>query len=160
MTFFQKYEERAKSFVIPFVENAKKQGLYPYFMELCSEQGPIVNICEQEVIMLGSNNYLSMTTHPKVKEAAKKAIDEYGVGSTGSRLLNGTMDLHNQLEERLAKFFGTESAILFSTGMQANLGALSCLLDEEDWVVSDQQNHGTTKVKITYQPKDEPHTIN
>ena len=143
MTFFQKYEERAKSFVIPFVENAKKQGLYPYFMELCSEQGPIVNICEQEVIMLGSNNYLSMTTHPKVKEAAKKAIDEYGVGSTGSRLLNGTMDLHNQLEERLAKFFGTESAILFSTGMQANLGALSCLLDEEDWVVSDQQNHAS-----------------
>lgn len=143
MTFFQKYEERAKTEIVDFVNFTKEQGLYPYFMELCSEQGPIVNICGREAIMLGSNNYLSMTTHPYVKEKAKKAIDEYGVGSTGSRLLNGTMDLHNQLERRLAKFFGTESAVIFSTGMQANLGTLSCFLGENDWAVSDEQNHAS-----------------
>ncbi|MHA1443121.1 MAG: aminotransferase class I/II-fold pyridoxal phosphate-dependent enzyme, partial [Candidatus Heimdallarchaeota archaeon] len=117
--------------------------IYPYFKELCSEQGPIVKIGEQEVIMLGSNNYLGMTTNPQVKEAAKKAIDDYGVGSTGSRLLNGTMHLHNQLEERLANFLGTESAVVFSTGMQANLGALSTFLCKDDWVISDEQNHAS-----------------
>jgi len=143
MAFFKKYEEKANDEILALVKFAKENGIYPYFKELCSEQGPIVKIGDREVIMLGSNNYLGMTTNPKVKEAAKKAIDDYGVGSTGSRLLNGTMHLHNQLEERLAKFFGTESAVVFSTGMQANLGTLSCFLSKDDWVVSDEQNHAS-----------------
>lgn len=143
MTYFQKYAERAESELLLEVNFAKEQGLYPYFMELCSEQGPIVTIDDREVIMLGSNNYLGMTTNIAVKNAAKKAIDEYGVGSTGSRLLNGTMNLHVELEKRLAKFLGTDDAVIFSTGMQANLGTLSCFLGKDDWVLSDEQNHAS-----------------
>ena len=143
MTLFQKYEERAKTGLLAQVDFAKELGLYPYFMALCSEQGPIVKFGDKETIMFGSNNYLSMTTNSKVKEAACKAIEEYGTGSTGSRLLNGTMDIHLELEKRLAEFIGTESAVIFSTGMQANLGTLSCLLRKDDWVVSDEQNHAS-----------------
>ncbi len=122
----------------------KKTGIYPYFHKISGEQNPVVQMDTNEVIMLGSNNYLGMTSHPKVKEAAQKAIEEYGVGSTGSRLLNGTMEIHVELEERLAKFFGTEDCVVFSTGMQANLGAISAMLSEKDeWVLSDQQNHAS-----------------
>ena len=122
----------------------KKTGVYPYFHKISGEQNPVVQMDDNEVIMLGSNNYLGMASHPKVKEAAKRAIDEYGVGSTGSRLLNGTMDIHVELEERLAKFIGTEDCVIFSTGMQANLGAISAMLSKsDDWVLSDQQNHAS-----------------
>ena len=156
MNFFEKYTNRAETELLAQVNFAKEQGFYPYFRELHSEQGPIVRMDDREVIMLGSNNYLSMTMNPQVKEAAKRAIDKYGVGSTGSRLLNGTMDLHVQLEERLAKFLGTESAVIFSTGMQANLGTLSCLLDKDDWVVSDQQNHASIidGIRLSRIPRD------
>ncbi len=143
MTFFQKYEERAQAELFDQMDFAKQLGLYPYFMELSSEQGPIVKFGDRETTMFGSNNYLSMTTNPKVKEAACNAIEEYGTGSTGSRLLNGTMDIHTRLENRLAEFIGTESAVIFSTGMQANLGTLSCFLRKGDWVVSDEQNHAS-----------------
>lgn len=123
---------------------AKMMGIYPYFNVIKTEQDPIVEMNNRRIIMLGSNNYLGMTSHPKVKEAAIKAIEEYGVGTTGSRLLNGTMDIHVELEKRLAKFMGTEDAVVFSTGMQTNLGALSALLSEKDeWVISDQQNHAS-----------------
>ncbi|OLS31028.1 MAG: hypothetical protein HeimAB125_17320, partial [Candidatus Heimdallarchaeota archaeon AB_125] len=111
---------------------------------IAGEQNPIVQMDGNKVIMLGSNNYLGMTSHPKVKKAAQKAIEEYGVGTTGSRLLNGTMEIHLELERRLAKFFGTEDCLVFSTGMQANLGAISAMLSEKDeWVLSDQQNHAS-----------------
>ncbi|NHK30790.1 MAG: pyridoxal phosphate-dependent aminotransferase family protein [Asgard group archaeon] len=156
MNFFTKYEDRAKSELIEQVNLFKELGYYPYFKELSSEQGPVVNMDGREVIMLGSNNYLSMTTHPDVKKAAKKAIDKYGVGSTGSRLLNGTMDLHVELENRLANFFGTEEAVVFSTGMQANLGTLSCFLGDGDWVISDKQNHASIidGIRLSRLPKD------
>lgn len=122
----------------------KKTGIYPYFHQIAGEQNPIVQMDDNEVIMLGSNNYLGMTSHPKVKEAAQKAIEEYGVGTTGSRLLNGTMDIHIELEERLARFVGTEDCLVFSTGMQANLGAISAMIsDKDEWVLSDQQNHAS-----------------
>ncbi|MHA1197844.1 MAG: aminotransferase class I/II-fold pyridoxal phosphate-dependent enzyme [Candidatus Heimdallarchaeaceae archaeon] len=122
----------------------KKTGIYPYFHKITGEQKPVVQMDGNKVIMLGSNNYLGMTSHPKVKEAAQQAIEEYGVGTTGSRLLNGTMEIHTELEERLAKFFGTEDCLVFSTGMQANLGAISAMLSEKDeWVLSDQQNHAS-----------------
>ncbi|MCE7746454.1 MAG: aminotransferase class I/II-fold pyridoxal phosphate-dependent enzyme, partial [Candidatus Heimdallarchaeota archaeon] len=143
MAFFEKYKERAETELLAEVRMAKELGIYPYFKELCGEQGPIVDIDGREVIMLGSNNYLGFTTDKRVKAAAKKAIDEYGVGSTGSRLLNGTMEIHTELENRLANFFGTEEAVIFSTGMQANLGALSCFLGKDDWVISDEQNHAS-----------------
>jgi 8-amino-7-oxononanoate synthase len=157
MNFFAKYEDRAKSELIEQVNFFKAQGYYPYFKALSSEQGPVVSMEDREVIMLGSNNYLSMTTHPAVKKAAKKAIDKYGVGSTGSRLLNGTMDLHVELERRLAEFFGTEDAVVFSTGMQANLGTLSCFLGKDDWVISDQQNHASIidGIRLSRLPKDQ-----
>ncbi len=122
----------------------KKTGIYPYFHQITGEQNPIVQMDDNEVIMLGSNNYLGMTSHPKVKKAAQKAIEEYGVGTTGSRLLNGTMDIHIELEERLARFVGTEDCLVFSTGMQANLGAISAMIsDKDEWVLSDQQNHAS-----------------
>ncbi|MFW9922601.1 MAG: aminotransferase class I/II-fold pyridoxal phosphate-dependent enzyme [Candidatus Thorarchaeota archaeon] len=157
MTYFQKYAERAETELLGHVNFAKEQGVYPYFMELCSEQGPVVTIEDREVIMLGSNNYLGMTTHPKVKQAAKDAIDEFGVGSTGSRLLNGTMNIHTELERRLAEFLGTESAVIFSTGMQANLGTLSCFLGENDWVVSDEQNHASIidGIRLSKMPREQ-----
>ncbi|HUT81998.1 MAG TPA: aminotransferase class I/II-fold pyridoxal phosphate-dependent enzyme [Candidatus Bathyarchaeia archaeon] len=156
MNFFTKYEDRAKSELIEQIDAFKQLGFYPYFKELSSEQGPIVNMDGREVIMLGSNNYLSMTINPQVKEAAKKAIDKYGVGSTGSRLLNGTMDLHVELENRLAKFLGKEAVVIFSTGMQANLGALSCFLCKDDWVISDKQNHASIidGIKLSGIPKE------
>jgi len=122
----------------------KKTGIYPYFHQISGEQNPIVQMDGNKVIMLGSNNYLGMTSHPKVKEAAQKAIEEYGVGTTGSRLLNGTMEIHLELERRLANFFGTEDCLVFSTGMQANLGAISAMIsDKDEWILSDQQNHAS-----------------
>ncbi len=123
---------------------AKKTGIYPYFHLISGEQDPVVRMDDNEVIMLGSNNYLGMTSHPEVKQAAKEAIDKYGVGTTGSRLLNGTMEIHVELEERLAKFMGKEDCVVFSTGMQTNLGAISALLSEKDeWIISDEQNHAS-----------------
>ena len=123
---------------------AKLMKIYPYFHTIKSEQDPIVEMDNRRIIMLGSNNYLGMTSHPEVKKAAQEAIEEYGVGTTGSRLLNGTMDIHVELEKRLARFVGTEDAVVFSTGMQTNLGALSSLLsDHEEYVISDQQNHAS-----------------
>lgn len=128
---------------------AKLLKIYPYFHPVDSEQNPIVTMQtnggdQKEVIMLGSNNYLGMTSHPKIKQAAIEAVEKWGVGTTGSRLLNGTMSLHIELEERLAEFIGTEEALVFSTGMQANLGAISAsLTDKDEWVISDQQNHAS-----------------
>jgi 8-amino-7-oxononanoate synthase len=123
---------------------AKTFGFYPYFNIIYSEQEPIVNMEEREVIMLGSNNYLGMTSNSIVKKAATDAIDKYGSGTTGSRLLNGTFHIHVELEKRLAKFLGKEDCVVFSTGMQANLGALSSLLSEKDeYVISDELNHAS-----------------
>ena len=124
---------------------AKTAGLYPYFKQISSEQGPIVLMDNREIIMLGSNNYLGMTGNPDVKAKSIEAMKEFGVGTTGSRLLNGTFQLHNELEKRLAAFVGKEDCVVFSTGMQANLGALSCLLSptEENFVLSDELNHAS-----------------
>jgi 8-amino-7-oxononanoate synthase len=130
---------------------AKKAGLYPYFKPITSEQGPIVNMDDKEIIMLGSNNYLGMTGNPKVKEKALEAMENYGVGTTGSRLLNGTFHLHNELERRLAEFLGKEECVVFSTGMQANMGAISCLAAARDdiYILSDELNHASIIDGIT-----------
>jgi 8-amino-7-oxononanoate synthase len=116
-------------------------GIYPYFRELTSAQDPVVMIDGRERIMLGSNNYLGLTNHPEVKSAAQEALARYGTGCAGSRLLNGTLDIHVRLEERLAVFMRREAALTFSTGFQVNLGVLSCLIDRHDTVILDALDH-------------------
>jgi 7-keto-8-aminopelargonate synthetase-like enzyme len=108
-------------------EEIRKQGLYPFFRPITSGQDTEVIIDGQRVLMFGSNSYLGLTNHPKIKEASKKATDKYGTGCAGSRFLNGTLDIHIELENRLAAYVGKEAAVLFSTGFQVNLGVLSCI---------------------------------
>jgi 8-amino-7-oxononanoate synthase len=127
----------------PIVDRAKKAGYYPYFIPLNSEPDRRVVIHGKELIMLGSNNYLGLTTHPKVKEAAVEAIRKYGTGCTGSRFLNGTLDLHVQLESELAHFYKKEDCIVFSTGYQTNLGVVSALIRKGDVAVTDKLDHAS-----------------
>jgi len=114
---------------------------YCYFRAIESAQEPEVVVGGRTLVMLGSNNYLGLTSHPKVKEAAIAAVRQYGTGCAGSRLLNGTLSLHEALEERLAQFIGKPAAVTFSTGFQVNLGTISCLLDRGDTVYLDKQDH-------------------
>ena len=121
----------------------KESGLYPYFRSIASAQDTEVFIGGKKLLMFGSNSYLGLTNHHKIKEASKAAIDKYGTGCAGSRFLNGTLDIHNELEQRLASFLGKESAVLFSTGFQVNLGVISCLLDRNDYLILDEFDHAS-----------------
>ena len=123
------------------VLSAKEAGVYAYYRTLSSGQDPIVTISGRELVMLGSNNYLGLTSHPEVKEAAAMALALYGSGCAGSRLLNGTLDLHVALEQKLAEFTRREAALVFSTGFQVNLGVLSCLLTRSDVAILDALDH-------------------
>jgi 8-amino-7-oxononanoate synthase len=116
-------------------------GVYPYYRTLSSAQDPVVIHEGRELVMLGSNNYLGLTNHPEVKEAAATALARYGTGCAGSRLLNGTLDIHVHLEQRLAEFLGRGAVLIFSTGYQVNLGVLSCLLDRSDVAFLDSLDH-------------------
>ncbi|MBI2604527.1 MAG: aminotransferase class I/II-fold pyridoxal phosphate-dependent enzyme [Deltaproteobacteria bacterium] len=118
-------------------------GVYPFFRPIESSTGATVITHGARRVMIGSNNYLGLTHHPRVKEAAKKAIDHYGTGCTGSRFLNGNLSSHEELEERLAKFLGKEACLVFSTGFLANQGALSCLIGRNDAIFSDRENHAS-----------------
>ena len=118
-------------------------GIYPYFREIQSDQDTEVTISGKKVLMFGSNAYLGLTNHPKVKEAAIEAVKKYGTGCAGSRFLNGTLDLHIQLEKRLAEFVGKEDAIVYSTGFQVNLGVVSCLTGREDYILWDELDHAS-----------------
>ncbi|MBI3578160.1 MAG: pyridoxal phosphate-dependent aminotransferase family protein [Ignavibacteriales bacterium] len=122
-------------------DEAKATGCYPYFHPIEESEGPVVQIEGRKVIMAGSNNYLGLTAHPKVKEAAIKAVQKYGSGCSGSRYLTGTLDLHVELEARLAKFFGKEDCLLFSTGYQTAQGIIPTLVQHGEYVVSDKDNH-------------------
>jgi 8-amino-7-oxononanoate synthase len=133
--------ERHKHFTA--AREAKKAGIYPYFIPIESGQKQTVKIGRKKFIMIGSNDYLGLALHPKLKEAAIKAIKKYGVGCTGSRFLNGTMDIHVQLERKLAEFTGRESAQLFTTGAQANMGAIQSLAGKDDIIYSDRLNHAS-----------------
>ncbi len=124
-------------------DEVKEQGLYPYFHPIEENEGPVVKINGKEMIMAGSNNYLGLTADPRVKQAAIDAINKYGTGCSGSRYLTGTLDLHNILEERLAKFLGFEAVLLFSTGYQTALGIVSTLASKGDYVISDKENHAS-----------------
>lgn len=118
-------------------------GLYPYFKPISEAEDTVVLIEGHRKVMMGSNNYLGLTHHPKVLEAAKRALERYGSGCTGSRFLNGTLDLHELLEARLAEFFGKEAALVFSTGYQANLGLISALVGRGDVVLIDKLDHAS-----------------
>lgn len=124
-------------------DEIKSLGVYPYFRPIEANEGPVVQIEGKKIIMAGSNNYLGLTGHPLVKEAAIKAIEKYGTGCSGSRYLTGTLDLHIELESRLAKFFNTESALLFSTGYQSAQGVIPTLVQRNDYVISDKDNHAS-----------------
>lgn len=116
-------------------------GVYPFFRTIESEQDTVVKINGKDVLMFGSNSYLGLTTHPKIKEASKAAIDKYGSGCAGSRFLNGTLDLHLELENRLAQFVGKDGALVFSTGFQVNLGVLSSISGRHDYIIIDELDH-------------------
>ncbi|MFM8178696.1 MAG: aminotransferase class I/II-fold pyridoxal phosphate-dependent enzyme, partial [Candidatus Kapaibacterium sp.] len=122
-------------------DEVKEAGLYPYFRPIQENEGPVVQIEGRKVVMAGSNNYLGLTSHPLVKKAAIDAIERFGTGCSGSRYLTGTIDLHIELEARLAKFLGYESVLLFSTGYQTALGVISSLVSKGDYVISDKENH-------------------
>lgn len=122
-------------------DDVKAKGIYPYFHPLQSAPGDEVIVDGKKCIMVGSNNYLGLVNHPKVKEAAADAIRKFGSGCTGSRFLNGTLDLHLELEERLAKFMKKDTALVFSTGFQTNLGIISSLVGKNDAIIIDRQVH-------------------
>ena len=124
-------------------QRAMAAGIYPYFREIQSDQDTEVIISGKKVLMFGSNAYLGLTNHAKVKEAAIEAIKKYGTGCAGSRFLNGTLDIHIQLEKRLAEFVGKEDAIVYSTGFQVNLGVVSCLTGREDYILWDELDHAS-----------------
>lgn len=121
----------------------KAKGIYPYFHELNSGQDVIVNMEGKRTIMLGSNNYLALTNHPEVKKAGIEAIEKYGSGCSGSRFLNGTLDLHVKLERDIAEFLHQEAAMTFGTGFQSNLGIISAIVGRNDYIVCDRENHAS-----------------
>jgi 8-amino-7-oxononanoate synthase len=132
-----------KCFAWTDADELKATGFYPYFLPLEDTEGTEVVIGGHRLLMLGSNNYLGLTTHPKVRQAAVDAVREYGTSCTGSRFLNGTLALHHELERRLADFVGKEAALVFSTGMQVNLGVISSLVGRGDVVVVDKDDHAS-----------------
>jgi 8-amino-7-oxononanoate synthase len=125
------------------VKEARDIGMYPYFRALSDSEGVTATIEGKEVVMLGSNNYLGLTTDPRVREAAIKAIERYGTSVTGSRFLNGTLELHLELERRLAAFVGKQAALVFSTGYQTNLGTISAVVGKGDYVILDKDDHAS-----------------
>ena len=133
--------EKARQFTI--VREAKKTGIYPYFLPMSGNEGTEAVYQGKRLIMCGSNNYLGLTTHPKVQEAAIQAIHEYGTSCTGSRFLNGNLELHETLEHQLADWVGKEAALVFSTGMQVNLGTISGMVDKDDYVILDKFDHAS-----------------
>ncbi|WP_457558984.1 aminotransferase class I/II-fold pyridoxal phosphate-dependent enzyme [Candidatus Harpocratesius sp.] len=132
---------KAEKFTEP--QKFKELGLYPYFVQFSATIGPRTSIQGKETIMLGSNNYMGLTSHPEMLKAAKNAIDQFGTGCTGSRLLNGTLDLHSEMEEKLSKFLGYDDTIAFSTGFQVNIGIIGALTTKKDYVISDEKNHAS-----------------
>lgn len=124
-------------------QKAKAQGIYPYFRVIESDQDTEVIMNGKRVLMFGSNSYLGLTNHPRVKAAAIEAIKKYGTGCAGSRFLNGTLDIHVELENKLAKFVGKEAALVYSTGFQVNLGVVSCLTGKDDYILWDELDHAS-----------------
>lgn len=132
-----------KAFDFTEARTARESGYYPYFQVINSESDSKVVVDGRELVMLGSNNYLGLTTHPHVRERAAEALAKYGTSCTGSRLLNGNLDIHMELEERLARFTGKEACLVFSTGFGANIGTISAIAGRHDTVVIDKDDHAS-----------------
>lgn len=132
-------KQKMKAYDIP--QKLEAAELYPFFRTIESEQDTVVSIKGKQVLMFGSNSYLGLTNHPLLKEASKAAIDKYGSGCAGSRFLNGTLDLHIELEEKLAKYVDKEDALVFSTGFQVNLGVISSIPGRHDYIIMDDLDH-------------------
>jgi 8-amino-7-oxononanoate synthase len=124
-------------------KDAMAAGIYPYFRALSDTEGAVAMFEGKEVVMIGSNNYLGLTTDPRVRQAAHDAIDRYGTSVTGSRFLNGTLELHLELDRRLAAFVGKEAALVFSTGYQTNVGTITAILNKGDYVIVDKDDHAS-----------------
>lgn len=137
MDLFQK----VKDFTI--IKELKEKNIYPYFHQLETKQAPVVKMENHEVLMFGSNNYLGLTSNQDIINDTIKALEKYGTGVSGSRFLNGTLDLHKVLEKEMAEFLNKEQACLFSTGFQANLGIISAILQRHDLVFCDKENHAS-----------------
>jgi len=133
----------AKCSEFTIAREAIAAGFYPYFIPLSENEGTEAEYQGRRLIMCGSNNYLGLTTHPSVRQAAKEAIDRYGTSCTGSRFLNGTLEMHEELERQLAEYVGKEAALVFSTGMQVNLGTISALVGRGDVVILDKEDHAS-----------------
>ncbi len=132
-----------KCFSFTTAKDAMAHGIYPYFIPLTENEGTEVEFKGHRLIMCGSNNYLGLTTHPKVREAACAATERFGTSCTGSRFLNGTLEFHERLESELAEWVGKEAALVFSTGMQVNLGSVSALVGRNDIVILDKDDHAS-----------------
>jgi 8-amino-7-oxononanoate synthase len=132
-----------KCFSFTDARKAMALGYYPYFREISSEQDTEVICNGQKMLMMGSNSYLGLTNHPRVKEAAIKAIEKYGSGCAGSRFLNGTLDIHLELETALAKLAGKEAALAYPTGYQANVGCISAMVGKHEYVITDKYDHAS-----------------
>ncbi|MFP4323242.1 MAG: aminotransferase class I/II-fold pyridoxal phosphate-dependent enzyme [Anaerolineales bacterium] len=129
---------------VPLYTRAKEAmevGMYPYFQALDKSEGAVASFRGKRVIMLGSNNYLGMTTHPRVVQAAMNAVEKYGTSCTGSRYLNGNLAMHDELDRRLAEFVGKEAAVVFPTGYQTNIGTISALVGKKDYIILDKDAH-------------------
>ena len=124
-------------------QKVEKMGLYPFFRMIESDQDTVVTMQGKKVLMFGSNSYLGLTTHHRIKEAAKKAIDKYGTGCAGSRFLNGTLDLHIELENKLAEYVHKDAALVFSTGFQVNIGVIPTVTGRNDYIIIDELDHAS-----------------
>lgn len=122
---------------------AQEMGVYPYFIPLTQSEGSEAFVGDHRIIMCGANNYLGLTTHPKVRQAAMDAIRQYGTSCTGSRFANGTLEIHVELERRLAEYVGKEEALVFSTGFQVNLGVISALVQKGEYMITDKEDHAS-----------------
>ncbi|MBR1776880.1 pyridoxal phosphate-dependent aminotransferase family protein [bacterium] len=136
-------EKLAKAPLLEEERQTKAIGVYPYFRAISSDQDSEVTINGKKVLMFGSNSYLGLTNHPKVKQAGIEAIKKYGTGCAGSPFLNGYMDIHVELEEKLASFVGKQKSIIYSTGFQSNLGALSSIVSRGDYIICDERDHAS-----------------
>lgn len=134
-------QQKLSKYTVP--QEVKAKGVYPYFREISSDQDTMVTMNGKRILMLGSNSYLGLTNHPKIKEAAKAAIDKYGTGCAGSPFLNGTLDIHHKLEDILADFLGKDGVMLFSAGFQANSGVIPCITGRNDYVIFDEMDHAS-----------------
>lgn len=132
-----------KMSLFKIADHLKNEGIYPYFRPIEMNYDTEVMIAGKRLLMFGSNSYLGLTNHPKVKEASMEAIRKFGTGCSGSRFLNGTARLHIQLEEKLAAFTGKEKALVFSTGYQTNLGVVATLTGRHDYIFLDEMNHAS-----------------